>query len=284
MASNLLQFLADLAKQPQKLADFKNHPEAIMDHYNLTQEQKDQVLSLKNDNKQHDMQKVIGDELHANFKKVSTSFAERGPWIREKLTRQTITTRKQLIGELTRAAELEHSAICQYLYAAHSLKSHPAESGVNAVQLERVREWQATILLVARGEMEHLGLVCNLLIALGADPVLQRPDFPHEGSSGTRFSLEPFSENALESFVELEASHDGGGVHELYAAIRRGLQTLNDDAVPLFVGNQDAQVCNRSIGLPRQWYDIDVTVVTDLAASGRHRSHPGSRRLRNGLR
>ena len=68
MASQLFDFMADLAKDPQKLSDFKENPVEVMDEYSLTQVQKDHILSLKNDNKQHDMHKVIGDELHAQFK------------------------------------------------------------------------------------------------------------------------------------------------------------------------------------------------------------------------
>ncbi len=178
-----------------------------------------------------------------------------------------IRTRAQLIDALSRAAELEHSAICQYLYAAHSLKNHPTESGVNEAELERVREWQATILLIARGEMEHLGLVGNLLTAVGAKPVFQRPGFPCAGPCGLDFGLEPFSEQALERFIALEAAHDEGGVFDLYASIRQGFLTLDAESEPLFVGNPRAQTSNRSLGLPPGWYDIQLLQVADVATA-----------------
>jgi hypothetical protein len=38
-----------------------------MNQYNLTPEQQQLILSVKNDNKQHDLHKAIGDEVHAQF-------------------------------------------------------------------------------------------------------------------------------------------------------------------------------------------------------------------------
>ena len=69
--------------------------------------------------------------------------------------------RVRLANLLADAAELEHSAACQYLFLAFSMKRHPDEGGVNWRQLELMRQWEANILLIARQEMEHLGLVSN---------------------------------------------------------------------------------------------------------------------------
>lgn len=68
MASQLFTFMADLANDSGKLEEFKKNPESVMHDYKLTPEQKKQILSMKNDNKQHDMHKAIGDEMHAQFK------------------------------------------------------------------------------------------------------------------------------------------------------------------------------------------------------------------------
>jgi hypothetical protein len=38
-----------------------------------------------------------------------------------------IDTREELINALTEAAELEHGLLCQYLFAAFSMKKHPSE-------------------------------------------------------------------------------------------------------------------------------------------------------------
>jgi len=78
---------------------------------------------------------------------------------------------------LSEAAELEHGLMCQYLYAAFSLKRQP-EEGVSWAQLELMRRWEASIMLVARQEMEHLGLVNNMLTAIGEAPYFERPNFP----------------------------------------------------------------------------------------------------------
>jgi hypothetical protein len=39
-----------------------------------------------------------------------------------------IDTREELINALTEAAELEHGLLCQYLFAAFSMKKHPSEN------------------------------------------------------------------------------------------------------------------------------------------------------------
>src|SRR6188508_637876 len=88
-------------------------------------------------------------------------------------TGQVIQTRDDLISALDEAAELEHGLMCQYLYAAFSLKKagepdSPYGPALTPAQYEVTRRWQATILKVARQEMEHLGLANNLRIGIGA--------------------------------------------------------------------------------------------------------------------
>ena len=77
-----------------------------------------------------------------------------------------IDTREELINNLTEAAELEHGLLCQYLFAAFSMKKHPAD-GITWAQAERIRAWERNILEVAREEMAHLGTVSNMLTAVG---------------------------------------------------------------------------------------------------------------------
>src|SRR5437762_9964801 len=79
--------------------------------------------------------------------------------------------RGQLIYLLREAAELEHGIMCQYLFAAFSLKQSVAE-GITVEQLEAVGRWRNVVLEVARQEMLHLALVQNLLTAIGAAPHL----------------------------------------------------------------------------------------------------------------
>ena len=88
-----------------------------------------------------------------------------------------LNKRKRLVALLTEAAEFEHNLVCQYLFTGFSLKRH-VEEGVSWQQLEMMRGWQGNIMLIARQEMEHLGLVINLLTAIGEAPNLRRPNFP----------------------------------------------------------------------------------------------------------
>ena len=84
---------------------------------------------------------------------------------------------RNLIQVLGIASELEHNLMCQYLFAAYSLKRYPDE-GLTEAQLDQARGWGSLITMVARQEMEHLGLVMNLRSAIGAPPSFSRPNFP----------------------------------------------------------------------------------------------------------
>src|SRR5437764_15016957 len=88
-----------------------------------------------------------------------------------------IEHREALIYLLREAAELEHGIMCQYLFAAFSLKQS-VDEGLTAEQLQAVTRWRKTVGEVARQEMLHLALVQSLLTALGAAPHLGRPNFP----------------------------------------------------------------------------------------------------------
>src|SRR5256886_12046283 len=67
---------------------------------------------------------------------------------------------------------------CQYLFAGATLKQNYGEGGVTYGQLEQMRRWKSTIMAVARQEMEHLGIVTNLLTAIGEAPHFDRPEVP----------------------------------------------------------------------------------------------------------
>lgn len=55
-----------------------------------------------------------------------------------------IRDREELIQVLGIASELEHNLMCQYLFAAYSLKRYPWE-GLTSVQLDTARSWGALI-------------------------------------------------------------------------------------------------------------------------------------------
>ena len=117
-----------------------------------------------------------------------------------------IEHREQLIYMLCAAAELEHALMCEYLFAAFSLKRDTAE-GLNEEQLASVTRWRSVILGVAKQEMLHLAINCNLVTSLGASPHLSRPNLPQPARhypAGVRLEMLPFGEKALRHFLFLE--------------------------------------------------------------------------------
>jgi hypothetical protein len=117
-----------------------------------------------------------------------------------------IEHREPLIYMLCAAAELEHALMCEYLFAAFTLKRSTNE-GLSEDQLDVVDRWRQTLLLVAREEMLHLAINCNLVNALGASPHLSRPNLPQPARhypGGVVLTLLPFGEQALRHFLYLE--------------------------------------------------------------------------------
>ena len=114
--------------------------------------------------------------------------------------------REALIYTLGKAAVLEQLVMCQYLYAAFSMKDRD-EEGLTPVQLDAVRRWRRELMHIAEQEMLHLALVQNLLTAVGAGSAFERPNFPlppHAYPAGIRMELLPFNEVALRHFIYLE--------------------------------------------------------------------------------
>ena len=68
-----------------------------------------------------------------------------------------IENRKELAYLLCQAAELEHGLMCEYLYAAFSLKDRPGP-GLSPAQLEAVERWREVLLGIAKEEMLHWAL------------------------------------------------------------------------------------------------------------------------------
>jgi hypothetical protein len=117
-----------------------------------------------------------------------------------------IQHREALIYTLTKAAQLEQLVMCQYLYAAFSLKQSESE-GISPDGLADAKRWRQTLLEIAEQEMLHLALVENLLTAVGGAPRLARPNFPlpvRSYPAGIQMALLPFGEPALRHFAYLE--------------------------------------------------------------------------------
>jgi hypothetical protein len=100
--------------------------------------------------------------------------------------------------------------MCQYLFAAYTLKRSTSE-GLDEVQLETTRGWGSLITLVARQEMEHMGLVLNLLSSIGGTPYFRRPNFPQNtkryGKLGIKSALTRFDRDTILRFQDFEAPH-----------------------------------------------------------------------------
>jgi Ferritin-like len=144
-----------------------------------------------------------------------------------------IEHREALIYTLGKAAELEHLVMCQYLYAAFSLKESETE-GLSPELLPTVQRWRKELLHLAEQEMLHLALVQNLLAAVGAAPRLARPNWPlppQAFPAGVQMALLPFGEPALRHFAYLERPEgmemtDADG----FAAMAKATELPHDEA------------------------------------------------------
>jgi Ferritin-like len=203
-----------------------------------------------------------------------------------------IENRKTLSYLLCEAAELEHGLLCEYLYAAFSLKSEP-DSGLPAERLADVERWRSVLLGIAAEEMLHWALVNNLLTAIGSAPFVSRPHMPHQAKGyppGVQLALLPFGEQALRHIIFLERPEgielvDAEGfepagdplppvterdlvprgqefatVGHLYRSIEAGLARLADKygEEQLFIGPPRAQASPASFGWP------DLVPIRDL--------------------
>ncbi|MGG7519516.1 ferritin-like domain-containing protein [Allorhizobium undicola] len=100
---------------------------------------------------------------------------------------------------LQRAMQLEHATIPPYLTALYSIKPG---TNADAVQILRV---------IAVEEMLHLTLAANILNAVGGKPDLTQPGFVPtypsalpDGETDFLVSIQPFSREAVESFLKIE--------------------------------------------------------------------------------
>jgi hypothetical protein len=205
--------------------------------------------------------------------------------------------RKELTYLLCQAAELEHGLMCEYLYAAFSLKGSPGP-GLQEDQLEAVERWQRMIFAIAGEEMLHWAMVQNLLTAVGSAPYVSRPHMPHQAKGyppGVQVRLLAFGEAALQHFVYLERpegmegadaagfepaglppppmgpdeviprGQDFATVGHLYRSIERGFAHLADKlgADRLFIGPAFQQADETTFGWP------DLRPITGLAGANR---------------
>lgn len=140
----------------------------------------------------------------------------------------SVSQREELIFLLNQATELEHSLSCSYLFTAFSLKSS-VDEGISPEALEKVLAWKRAITGVAVEEMFHLAVVNHLLIAVGAAPHFDRPNFPHDCSyylPDFQVELRAFDEEVMEHFIAVEQP-DGSNLPAITAPER--LQRIEGD-------------------------------------------------------
>jgi hypothetical protein len=103
---------------------------------------------------------------------------------------------------LTIAAQIEHSLMVQYLYAAWSLGGPQ----VPEEQRNSVSAWRQTILGIAKEEMGHLATVLNLLRFLDAPIALDREDYPWDSNLAPYpFALERLTRTTLAKYILAES-------------------------------------------------------------------------------
>jgi hypothetical protein len=106
----------------------------------------------------------------------------------------------ELVRLLREACEVEHALMLQYLYGALSLK--PAYAALAGTGVPN----NHTLLGVAVQEMQHLGSVNRLLLALDAAPNLVPAEFPYEPQIYPfEFNLEALSPKSLAKYIYAEA-------------------------------------------------------------------------------
>jgi len=115
--------------------------------------------------------------------------------------RPEMTWKDHLVMLLHIGAEIEHSLMVQYLYAAYSLGGEQ----VPPRHRNRVRHWQASVLAVAKEEMGHFLTVQNILTVIGAPINLNREDLPWDVPFYPfPFRLEPLSMESVACYVFAE--------------------------------------------------------------------------------
>jgi len=106
----------------------------------------------------------------------------------------------ELIRLLKEGCEIEHDLMIQYLYGAYALK--PDYAGIMGAPAPSADSLIGVII----EEMQHLRGANQLLVELGAAPVLTRQDFPYESDLYPfPFELAPLSEVRLAKYTYCEA-------------------------------------------------------------------------------
>jgi len=147
------------------------------------------------------------------------------------------------------AAEIEHSLMVQYLYAAYSLGGPE----VPVDQQKEVLGWQQSILGIAKEEMGHFLTVQNVLRLIGGELNLSREDFPWDVPFYPfDFALEPLTRSSLSKYIFAESPEDWPA--DLTEEERKEIEAA--------VGKSPRQMPHR-VGL---LYELMIDIVSDRRA------------------
>lgn len=155
----------------------------------------------------------------------------------------------ELIRLLREGAEIEHDLMIQYLYGAYALKPEYAELvGGPAAN-------STSLMGIIIEEMQHLRGVNQLLVELGAAPVLTRQDFPYESDLYPfEFELAPLSSVSLAKYTYCEAD-----------PVRLGrVRSINDSSAFLSAKMEETlggEIAANHVG---KLYDAITTTLAEL--------------------
>jgi rubrerythrin len=132
------------------------------------------------------------------------------------------TAKRKAIRLLRIAAEVEHSLLVQYLYAAFLLGP------------EADKKYREYLLTIAQQEMGHLVTVQNLLCLLGDSPHMDRDDLlPESDEEPAPFILEPITPESLAKYVVIEAPlEDEIKKIPEYAIYKKAKETIDPKLLP----------------------------------------------------
>lgn len=150
----------------------------------------------------------------------------------------------ELLRLLHVAAEIEHGLMIQYLYCAFSVK--PVYQGLAGFGAPNTND----LIGIAVQEMQHLGKVNQLLVALGASPTLIRADFPYEPDINPfHLRLEPLSRSSLAKYTWTESPPGATDIRQAQSVADRAFCAELDVVLaapkrPNFVGDLYEAVIN----------------------------------------
>jgi hypothetical protein len=193
-----------------------------------------------------------------------------------------ITTKQMLWDYLLEASMLEQQFMCQYLYAAFSIKKD-VDATCNEAQFESVRRWASTLYMIARQEMEHLSAVTSILTATGGAPYLGHLNFPTQAPQlrsqaltakrrdgdpppcDMPFYLAPFSLSTVRRFCCMEAPHLDDVAPDMRAAMLAWCYQDAGGNCPCVAPATAPAPMKSRLAVPP--YDVDSGTIQDLYAA-----------------